>query len=437
MMGKLISFRKLDYFVVSYAWFELIPNRHNVRSLRQIVRRRVKAKKNVLVLLGWVSPETSKEISRFAHDADWHIDERLFYTHEVPMGWCGDGLIATFGARDDLNHFICRQAPLQPTVILGGNNGGLSAPTVHVDNYAVGCLAARHLLERNHRTFAWYSANHGDVATDRCKGFTETLRSLGFKCRMLNYDSDEDSTNWSCRRRWLANRLRALPRPLALFALDDTLASEAIEVCREKGWNIPEEISVVGVGNLDIAKGHAPIPITSVDTREAESAWQAAAMLKEMMNRKPVPTKVILPPGPLVVRQSSDTLAANHPAIGRAIQYMKKNISKSFGAETIAEATGVSRRVLYELFARELSTTPTAILASFRLDHARTLLLHSDEAVATIAKRCGFGTHRTFDRAFLKVERCTPAAWREKNGASSVTSIKREVHGRKSHSFSR
>jgi LacI family transcriptional regulator len=364
--------------------------------------------------LGWASPDVSKEIGRFAREANWRIDARLFYTHEVPLGWRGDGLIATFGVRADLNRFIRRQAPLQPTVILGGNNGGLFVPTVHVDNGAVGRLAAGHLLERNHQNFAWFSTDHGRVAKDRCDGFVKAIRAKGHKCIMLNYKSSENSVNWNHRRRWLADRLRALPRQLAIFALDDTLASETIEVCREQGWEVPGEISVIGAGNLDIACECSHIPITSVDTREAEVAWRAAEMLEQMMKGKRGPLEVILPPGPIVIRQSSDTLAAIHPAIRKAIQFMKENISKPFGADAIALAAGISRRALYEFFDRELNTTPIVILASFRLERARNRLLRTGDTISTIAMHCGFGTHRTLDRIFLKVEGCTPAAWREK-----------------------
>jgi DNA-binding LacI/PurR family transcriptional regulator len=71
-----------------------------------------------------------------------------------------------------------------------------------------------------------------------------------------------------------------------LFALDDTLASEAIEVCREQGWEVPGEISVIGAGNLEIACECSHIPISSVDTREAEVACRAAETLEQMMGGK-------------------------------------------------------------------------------------------------------------------------------------------------------
>lgn len=368
--------------------------------------------KKVLVLLGWSSFEVSIEIGRFAREAGWCIDTRTFYTQEVPTSWRGDGLIAMFGERADLNQFILRQAAKQPTIILGGNKKGLTVPSVHIDNYAVGSKAAQHLLDRNHRNFAWYGAYRGEVAEQRRIGFAETVQAAGFHCEMLRYRSSGDYVNWIRRRQWLESQLRILPRPVAVFALDDVLASEVAEVCFERGWEVPGEISVLGVGNLDVACECSHIPISSVDTREAEVAWKAAETLDQLMKHNRISQDIVLPPGQLVVRASTDTIAAMHPVVRAAVRFMKENLSKPFGTEELAGAAKVSRRALYSLFASELNTTPASMLTTFRLERAKSLLLDTEDKIAAIAIRCGFGTPRTFDRVFIKAEGSTPAAWR-------------------------
>jgi LacI family transcriptional regulator len=218
--------------------------------------------------------------------------------------------------------------------------------------------------------------------------------------------------NWIRRRRWLESRLQTLPRPLALFALDDILASEVAEVCLARGWEVPGEISVLGAGNLSVACECSRIPISSVETREAEVAWKAAETLDRFMKRTQVSRDTVFSPGPVVVRASTDTVAAMHPVIRAAVRFMKENLSKPFGVDEIAGAAGVSRRALYSLFTSELNTTPASMLTGFRLERARCLLLDTDEKVAAVAVLCGFGTSRTFDRVFIKAEGSTPAAWR-------------------------
>jgi len=378
--------------------------------MRHIVQS--KALKRVLVLLGWSSAEISKEIGRFAREAGWCIDARTFYTSEVPGAWRGDGLIATLGERADLNRFILRHATRQPSIILGGNKGGLAVPSVHIDNGAVGCVAARHFLDRNHRNFAWYGAYRGDVTEQRRNGFAQTIRAAGFHCELLCYRSGGAYVNWIRRRQWLESRLQSLPRPLAVFALDDILASEVAEVCHERGWEVPGEISVLGTGNLDVACECSRIPISSVDTREAEVAWKAAEALDLLMKGHRITEDAVLSPGPIVVRASTDTVAALHPSVRAAIRFMKENLSKPFGADEIARAANISRRALFALFSSELNSTPTSLLTTFRLERAKSMLLDTDEKVAAVAILCGFGTPRTFDRVFIKVQGVTPAAWR-------------------------
>lgn len=390
-------------------------NRQNVQPVRQSVHRSPRPKRNVLVLLGWSLPDDIKEVGRFAREAGWHIDARLFYTNEVPVGWQGDGLVATFGMRADINRFIRRQAFLQPTVILGANNEGLRVPTVHVDNRSVGRLAAEHLLECNHRRFVWLgpSGPTQKVARERRDGFIDAISTAGMHCDVIEYTSFPEAKNWEKSRRWLASLLRPIPKPFALFALDDLVASEAIQVCLTQSWNVPAEVSVIGAGNLDMACECSYIPITSVETREAEVAYQAAKTLEELMSGSVMPLDICIPAGPVIVRESSDTLAVAHPLLRKAIQFMKDNIEKPIGIDDIASAATVSRRTLYGLFRAELATSPVEILTSFRMERARSLLRASEQSISNIVAQCGFGTHRSFNRLFFKSEKCTPSIWRE------------------------
>lgn len=376
-------------------------------------------KRSVLVMLGWNDPAVLRAIGRFARDTGWHIESRIFYTEQVPNGWRGDGMLVSSGTREDVRRFICRQAPFQPTVVIGGNSLGFTAPSVQGDDREAGRLAARHFLERNHRHFAWFNAMSGQVADDRRDGFLEELAAAGHACSLLEYRADAASPyDWSRRRRWLAQRLGKLPRPLALFSLDDQLAQEAIEVCVEQGWQIPAEISVMGVGNLPLACECSFVPISSVDVREEEVALRAAQLLESLMSGGASPKNpVVLPPRGVVVRQSSDTLAVRGEILPRAIAFMQANLGRPIGVEAIAEAVGVSRRLLYQLCQAELSRSPARILEDFRLEQACRQLRETKESIPDIAAACGFGTRRTFDRSFLRLKKLSPSAWRRQRGA--------------------
>jgi LacI family transcriptional regulator len=374
-------------------------------------------KRSGLVMLGWNDPAVLRVIARFARDTGWHIESRIFYTEQVPEGWRGDGMLVSSGTREDVRRFICRQAPRQPTVVIGGNSLGFAAPSVQGDDREAGRLAARHFIERNHRHFAWFSPLAGRVVDDRREGFCEELAKAGFPCSLLEYRSASASPHdWSRRRRWLARHLGKLPRPLALFALDDQLAQEAIEVCVEQGWQIPTEISIMGVGNLPLACECSFVPISSIDVREEEVALRAAQLLEALMSGAPAPAApIVLPPRGIVVRQSSDTLAVRGDALQQAIRFMQANLARPIGVEAIAEAAGISRRLLYDLFQAELARSPARLLEEFRLEHACRQLRETKDDIPAIAKASGFGTRRTFDRSFLRLKNLSPAAWRRQH----------------------
>jgi LacI family transcriptional regulator len=372
---------------------------------------------NVLIHLDWLSPVALRAIGHFAREANWHMETGLIFTDEVPAGWRGDGLLASYTSRADLRRFLRRQASRQPTVVYGPNELKLPAPSVMEDNVEAGRLVARHFLENNHRHFAWLTAYYGRSARSRRDGFIEELRRAGHSCALLEYHAPPDGTAaWPHRRQWLARRLGALPRPLALFALDDQRAAEAITVCSEQGWHVPKDIAVAGVGNHEFACEGSLVPLTSVDLREDEIVRRACALLDNLMRSGQTPnTDVVVPPRGLVMRQSTDALAVIDPDLRRAVHYMRDHLAEPLRVEHIAEAVGLSRIDLYHRCQSELQRTPADQLRAIRLEQARRLLKNSGESVEDIAAACGFGTRRTFDRCFIRMHKMPPVAWREKH----------------------
>jgi LacI family transcriptional regulator len=375
----------------------------------------MKAKRKVLVMLGWHDVRTLLAIARHARAANWHLETRHFFTETLPHGWSGDGMIVSNQERSDVLAFIRRQAPKQPTVLIEGNNPGLRVPQVAEDNRAAGRLAAEHLLELGHKHFAWCTtAYQGPVATQRWEGFQESLARAGFKAEQLTYEAGSPETDWSRRRAWLVRRLRSLPRPLALFALDDQLAAEAVEMCLESKLRVPQDVAVVGVGNIGLACETSHVPITSVDNAPDEIASAGAKLLDRLMaGGRPPKQPILIPPRGLVPRQSSAALAVTHPVMLRAVVQVQAHLTEPLDLERVAKAAGVSRRTLYNLFASELRCTPAAFLNRERMAQARRLLEKGDASVKEVVTACGFGTARTLHRQFRRLEGDSPFAWKK------------------------
>lgn len=391
------------------ACYGFLKNYWTLRAVREQIGVAMRRKRKVLILLGWNDPAILLALAQHARGAGWHLETRHFYTDTIPDGWRGDGLIISNPQRADLRDFILRQAELQPTVLLGGNNPGVDAPQVGEDNREAGRLVARHFLERGHKHFAWIDTDQNTVAAERRAGFHEVLAAAGRAPATIGYPAGD----WSSRRRRLRQALESLPRPLALLAMDDQLASEVIGVCVESRLRVPDDVAVAGVGNITLACETSHVPITSVDLASEATARAAASLLDELMDGGSPPVKpMVVPLKGLVVRRSSSALAATNATVLRAARHIEKHLAKPLDIDSLAQAAGVSRRTLYNIFARELSRTPVEYLRAERMNRARKLLAETDTPVGEIAFSCGFGTIRTLNRMFIQQEKTTPRGWR-------------------------
>jgi LacI family purine nucleotide synthesis repressor len=92
--------------------------------------------------------------------------------------------------------------------------------------------------------------------------------------------------------------------PTAVFAGNDPMAVGAVCACRDAGIAVPEEMSIIGAGNIE--GEHAPSPfLTTIDWPRVELGRNAATLLiAAIANPEQEPREEILPPR-LLVRRST------------------------------------------------------------------------------------------------------------------------------------
>jgi len=375
--------------------------------------------RSVLAALGWYDPRFIVGIGRFASAHGWHLESRAMLEATLPDGWHGDGMLIQNAATPRIVEFLRAYAGRQPTVVFGGGGqlSDMDLPSVMGDNYGAGCFAAKHLLGRGYRNFVWVTfADRGKLASPRCIGFMDTLSAAGYCGAILERrEKANEPGAWASRGEWLSQKLSELPKPLGAFALDDVLASDVISAALASGFRVPDDIAVVGVGNLDVVCQCATVPITSIDLNFDEIATQAAALLGRLMSGERVDKEpVIVPALGIVARASTDSLVVIHPGLSRAIAFMDAMHPRNISLGDVAEASGVSLRMLHYVFTQELRRTPAAHLLSIRLAKAKRLLVqHESRKIEEIALVCGFGSHRQMLRCFSRECGMPPKDWRE------------------------
>jgi LacI family transcriptional regulator len=367
-------------------------------------------RKRILVVLGFLNPSIQAGFSRYAREANWILNAFSLYHNVVPPDWKAHGLLTTNVFRPDLVRFVRKTAKLVPTVLHGCDDLKLKVPNVECDEFMIGRMAAEHLLGQDHRHFAYFRYSDNIHALRRRDGFRETLRKAGHECVEL----EKISQHGNGAGEWFRKQLAWLPKPLGLFAEDDLLAARVIETAAEAGWHVPGDLAVVGCGNIDLVCEFGAVPITSIACPIEEQAYQAAGMLDNLLSGKKVSkTQLIFPPVGLIARESTNSVAARLELVKRALACMADQMhDPSLDARAVADHCGVSLRVLYREFEKDLRSTPMACLLRMRLRSAKDMLTQGNRKIEDVAEACGFGSLRTFQRAFQRIENQSPLRWK-------------------------
>lgn len=175
-----------------------------------------------------------------------------------------------------------------------------SSNYVSIDNVSAAEIATQHLIKLGRRRIAHITGMLTITdACDRLAGYQNALQAAGLPVQdeliaegMFNYESG------------YAAMQRLLPRrPDAVFAANDMTAAGALAAVREAGLRVPDDLSIVGFDDVDVALQTTP-PLTTVRQPIRTKGEMAARLLVDLINGKFAAPQHIILPTELVIRQS-------------------------------------------------------------------------------------------------------------------------------------
>jgi LacI family transcriptional regulator len=369
--------------------------------------------KDVLLALGRYNPKMHRGVARFAGQHNWHINAEMAYFGQLPHGWKGDGIITLLDVQEEIIDFVL--AARVPVVDLSVIREDVPLPRVVGDHRLVGCLAAEHFLERGFRHFAWFSTMDDAVSRLRLAGFRQTLASAGFTCENWIFQRHplERRNEWAGKCAFLERRLKAMPKPAAVFAFHDADASNVLDACTDAALAVPEEVAILGTDNNELICESARVPLSSVNHDLEGVGYEGAALLHRLMQggRPPKRPRLIEPKG-VTTRRSTDVLAINHQPARQALQSLRENYQKRTVIEDAVAASGLSRRNLERAFRQHVGRSLSEQLATLRLSRAKDFLLQTKLSATDIAAQVGFTTPQYFSNTFHKAFGVTPRRFR-------------------------
>jgi LacI family transcriptional regulator len=176
-------------------------------------------------------------------------------------------------------------------------------PCVSAAHASGAMQATEHLLALGHRRIAAITGPLGWVASEgRRRGYYSALAGAG----VLPDPQLEIAANWKIGGGYdAASHLLDLPeRPTAIFAFNDNLAIGAMRAARERGLDIPRDISIVGFDDTEEAAIVTPA-LTTVRQPLAELGRMAVSLLVRLLDKQRVETLRVELATRLVVREST------------------------------------------------------------------------------------------------------------------------------------
>ncbi|WP_166345428.1 LacI family DNA-binding transcriptional regulator [Phytoactinopolyspora limicola] len=207
---------------------------------------------------------------------------------------------------DEVTALVAMQ---RPVVAIGPVMPGI--PTVRIDDVEVGRMAAEHLVRLGHRRIGFIGGDPDDhlgfpVAPDRQRGYAEVLRAAGV----------EPDPALTVAGRFVAEAgveayaefKRRGPLPTAVMAVSDEIAMGFVHAARQDGVRVPDDVSVMGVDDHDLAWLFGLTTVAQPVREEGRIA--AAYLLDRLRGRDADHAEIMTLPTRLIVRTTTAAPAA-------------------------------------------------------------------------------------------------------------------------------
>ena len=194
-----------------------------------------------------------------------------------------------------------------PTVFVDYIPPSNSYPLVLIDNIQGALLATNHLIDLGHKNIAFIG---GDIEhpslTDRLNGYKQALQTahIPVKNNLIVTDAkypDRQNGFNSAKKLFSKNK-----NVTAVFAANDAMAIGVQHYLKDNGYNVPEDISLIGFDDIEADLMLRP-PLTTIRVPKIEMGIEALKLIVNTLKNKKSISKKVLVPVELIVRESTSS----------------------------------------------------------------------------------------------------------------------------------
>ncbi|WP_333819173.1 LacI family DNA-binding transcriptional regulator [Ohtaekwangia sp.] len=232
--------------------------------------------------------------------------EKEVSTVEALLNARVDGIIVSHGKEtQNFDHFLKVKERGIPIILFDRFNDELEVSNVVIDDFLGAYNATEHLIQQGCKRIAHFTnARKISIFKERLHGYREALLNNDLKFdESLVIDSNLQLEDGRSSMEQLL-KLREIPD--GIFSSSAYGILGAMQVLKEKGYRIPEDVALVGFSNEPFTSFTEP-SLSTVDQHSMRMGNAAAEIFLEEVaarDKKFIPQKIVLKPE-LIIRQSS------------------------------------------------------------------------------------------------------------------------------------
>ncbi len=270
-----------------------------------------------------------------------------------------------------------------------------SIPSVVPNDYAVGSLAAQHLIDIGAKRVGIIHERSVYASIQRRDGCCHVFGQAGVSVEQPAiegaYHYEDEWENW----------LKTLHGEISLYGTSDNLVRRFMKIYNTLRDSLDLKVgAVVGTGDSLVERTLSGIEISSVVLPAGRVGVEAVKLMKRLLDGDSRVERREINPALFKVRLSSSIIGRSDAVIIRAQGYIERSLSEMFSVADVAKHAGASRRKLEMRFKDELGISPAAYIREKRMKLAERLLQETGMTVREVAARCGAGSLQAFTTQF-------------------------------------